>query len=97
MGLPGLAPLFSPVYGITEENSPLSGSGFTIFNTNPTPFPGDTNAPMSQDNIAHEGCRRVTAAVEQMKEFFKPDGKIIQTCSGSCDPGSGYVPWAPFP
>jgi hypothetical protein len=97
MGLPGLAPLVSPVYGITEESSPLSGSGFTIFNTNPTPLPGDTNAPMSQDNIAHEGCRRVVAAVEQMKTFFKPDGQIVQTCSGSCDPGSDYVTWAPFP
>lgn len=97
MGLPGLAPLVSPVYGITEESSPLSGSGFTIFNTNPTPLPGDTNVPMSQDNIAHEGCRRVVAAVEQMKEFLKPDGKIVQTCSGQCNPGSGYVPWAPLP
>lgn len=97
MGLPGLAPLVSPVYGITEENSPLSGSGFTIFNTNPTPLPGDTNVPMSQDNIAHEGCRRLVGAVEQMKEFFKPDGKIVQTCNGSCDPGSDYVPWSPLP
>ncbi|MDD5223927.1 MAG: hypothetical protein PHE84_08040 [bacterium] len=97
MGLPGLAPLVSPVYGITEANSPLSGSGFTIFNTTPTPLPGDTNAPMSQDNIAHEGCRRVTAAVEQMKAFFKEDGQVVQTCSGQCNPGSGYVPWAPFP
>jgi hypothetical protein len=97
MGLPGLAPLVSPVYGITEAASPLSGSGFTIFNTNPTPMPGDTNVPMNSDNIAHEGCRRLIGAVEQMKEFFKPDGRVVQTCDGACDPGSDYVPWAPLP
>ena len=40
---------------------------------------------------------QIQAAVDQMAEFLREDGTIVQTCQGSCDPGSGYVPWSPVP
>jgi hypothetical protein len=97
MGLQGLAPLVHPIYGVPEAPPPMPGSGYVLYDTQPEPLPEPVNLPASHNNIAHEACRRIQAAVDQMAGFLRADGSIMQTCQGSCDPGSGYVPWSPVP
>ncbi|UJR81098.1 hypothetical protein [Sandaracinus amylolyticus] len=38
------------------------------------------------DNPAHSGVRESPAAVEQIDLFLRPDGTVVQTCDGVCDP-----------
>ena len=38
------------------------------------------------DNTTHEGVRRSPAAQHQLDMFFHPDGMVVQTCDGPCDP-----------
>lgn len=39
------------------------------------------------DNAAHGSVRETAAAVEQIDHFMRPDGVVVQTCDGVCDPG----------
>ncbi len=84
MGLKGLAPMVYPVYGITEEPGPIEGSAYTQWFVVPDaiPFPDETKNIPPQPNDAHEAIRRLPELIEQLNLFFRPDGKIYQTCPG---------------
>jgi len=97
MGLQGLAPLVRPVYGVPDAPSPMPGSGLALYDAHPWPLPAPVNVPPGRNNAAHEACRRIQAAVDQMAAFLAAGGAIVQTCRGPCDPGSGTVPWSPVP
>jgi hypothetical protein len=100
MGIPGLKPLVYPVFGIEEVEGPIDGSALTQWNPMNMkniqiedkilpecgPYPPEGNIALAHDNCAHEAIRRLPALRRQLKEFLKPDGKIVQTCDGVCDP-----------
>jgi len=50
------------------------------------PLAGDQATPASSSNDAHEGVRRLPAAIEQLDRFFAPDGRVEHTCDEICDP-----------
>jgi len=83
LGIPGLAPLVEPVFGITEANGPLSGLVYTQWDVKPTPLPPASDV-RPDDNQAHEAVRRLPAAIEQMRRFLRPDGQVENTCGGAC-------------
>lgn len=100
MEIPVLKPPVYPVFGLEEVEGPIDGSALTQWNPMGMkniqieekileecgPYPPEENTALVQDNCAHEAIRRLSALRKQLKEFFKPDGKIVQTCEGICDP-----------
>lgn len=99
MGIPALKPLVYPIFGIEEIETPLE-SALTQWNPMGIKnqqvgdmfieecgeYPPEGNTSLINDNCSHEAIRRLPALRRQLKEFFKPDGKILQTCDGICDP-----------
>ncbi|MHB8419769.1 MAG: alpha/beta hydrolase [Myxococcales bacterium] len=90
VGAVGLAPLVTPVYGLSSQPGPLSGIVYTQWDVQPTPLPSSSDVP-PQDNAAHEACRRLPQSIQQSIDFLQPAGQIVQTCSGPCQfpPGTG--------
>ena len=82
IGLAGLD-LVEPVFGVTEQASPLA-SAYTQWDVTATPLPPAANIPAPMDNGAHEAVRRLVPLESQLRAFFAPDGNVIQTCSGPC-------------
>jgi hypothetical protein len=76
-GLPGLD---------APRGAPLAGSALVIYDIPGTPaLPLGTRDP-GDETPAHEGVRRAAAAIEQIDRFHRPDGVVVQTCDGVCDP-----------
>jgi hypothetical protein len=80
---------FTP-YGLTAlsaaKGAKLADDALVIFDIPGTPtLPLGTRDP-GGDNPAHEGVRRAAAAIEQIDRFMRPDGAVVQTCDGVCDP-----------
>jgi hypothetical protein len=84
MGIPLLDPPLLPVWGIPVQPGPLD-SAYVYYDTGVEPTPSGNN-PDEQDNGAHDSARNIDAAVEQMDAFWRPDGHVIATCDGPCDP-----------
>jgi hypothetical protein len=82
LGIPGTN-LEQPVYAVDELPSPLD-SAYTQWDVHPMPVPPDVNLPPPSDNGAHEAIRQLAPLVEQLRQFFKPDGRVVQTCNGPC-------------
>jgi hypothetical protein len=82
LGIPGTN-LEMPVYAVDEQPSPLD-SAYTQWDVHPMPVPPDVNLPPASDNGAHEAIRRLDPLIEQLRAFFKPDGRVVQTCNGPC-------------
>ncbi|MCU1282510.1 MAG: hypothetical protein JWM53_6056 [bacterium] len=82
LGIPGTN-LEQPVYAVDEQPAPLD-SAYTQWDVQPMPVPLDVNLPPAMDNGAHEAIRRLDPLVQQLQAFFKPDGRVVQTCSGVC-------------
>lgn len=85
MGIPGLAPGVHAVPGVEEKTGPLD-SGYVQYDVHPSPQPPENNVPPPTDNPAHGAVRKLEACLRQIEAFLKPDGRVIQTCSGPCDP-----------
>ncbi|MGZ3441065.1 MAG: hypothetical protein ACXVDD_16190, partial [Polyangia bacterium] len=82
LGIPGTN-LEQPVFAVDELAAPLD-SAYTQWDVHPMPVPPDVDLPPSADNGAHEAIRRLDPLVEQLRAFFKPDGRVVQTCNGTC-------------
>ncbi|MBI5160956.1 MAG: hypothetical protein HY996_06040 [Micrococcales bacterium] len=84
IGLPLLAPSVREVWGLDPEDGPLD-SALSVWDTgDPIDNPvGNVPAP---DNEAHGAIRRLPALIEQLRRFFRPDGRVEHTCDGPCDP-----------
>ena len=49
------------------------------------PVPPDVDMPPPMDNGAHEAIRALLdRSSQQLRAFFKPDGQVVQTCTGLC-------------
>jgi hypothetical protein len=82
LGLPG-SNLEFPVYGVDVAAAPLD-SAYPQWDVHPMPVPPDVDLPPPDDNGAHEAIRRLPLLIEQLRAFMKPDGVVVQTCSGPC-------------
>ncbi len=75
-----------PVFGVTEQDYPYSGSGIVLVDAG-NPWPGLGNLPPKDDKGDPHGKPRKMAWIqEQMFHFFKT-GEIIDVCGGDgCTP-----------
>lgn len=85
LGVPLLAEASaeSPSY-LTSVASPALGSALTVHDLGVVR--NDVAIPATEANIVHEGVRRLHAAMEQANDFLRPDGVVVNKCSGVCDP-----------
>jgi hypothetical protein len=91
MGLPYVTPAAFTPWGLDTVEAAmgevLGESALAIFAIPGTPvLPLGTRDPGKEENPAHEGVRRSPAAIEQIDLFLRPDGHVVQTCDGVCDP-----------
>ena len=88
IGIPQLQPEVEAVYGLTGKSGPLD-SGFTQWDTHPPSVPPPENTPPpkpDEEDSAHDRVRHMANWRNQLKGFFKADGKVVNVCSGTCDP-----------
>jgi hypothetical protein len=84
MGLKALSPLVETVYGVEQAAAALD-SAYAQWDTLPPVVPPETNTPAEKPDdavSAHKVLRVLDTCVAQMEAYFKPDGKVVQTCSG---------------
>jgi hypothetical protein len=86
MGVPSLQPAPRPIAGLDEVAPPHEGSALAEYDFGVDPLPAIRATPPAQENPVHEGLRRLDAAHRQIDAFFQPEGLVVQTCDGVCDP-----------
>jgi len=84
MGIPQLAPAAQPLWGIPNEEGPLS-SALVYFDFGAAPLPLGNQAP-EDDNGTHGDQRYADGSRAQINAFFHEGGLIEQFCEGPCDP-----------
>ncbi|MFT7624096.1 MAG: hypothetical protein ACI9WU_003282 [Myxococcota bacterium] len=86
LNIPLLTPTPEAVAGLETTTTPQNAAYVEADFGVPSPRPGDLALPPQADNEVHEALRRTTAARAQLDGFLKPDGVIVHTCEGACDP-----------
>jgi hypothetical protein len=78
----------SPIdpWGLEAVTTPHQGSALTIFDTGQDPSFYAKAMPPDVDNPVHGDVRKIEAAIEEMDQFLKPTGVVMQGCDGPCDP-----------
>jgi len=86
VGAKNLAPVNRSIFGIEEATGPLTGSAMTEFSFG-LPDAPKTNTPTQgpEADDPHDKVRVLDAAYSQTNDFFRT-GKIVPSCTGSCDP-----------
>jgi len=84
MGLSQLAPASSSIWGIPDQEGPLS-SALVYFDIAAEP-PPPGNQPAEDDNGTHGEQRYLDGSRLQINAFFQPGGMIENYCDGPCDP-----------
>lgn len=83
-GLPLMTPSVIDPYGLATIAGPAD-SALTVY-----ALPGiDPIAPGPHDpgmSETHNGVRTLPAALLQLDAFLRPDGEVIHSCDGACDP-----------
>ena len=85
LGLKLLQPSPRTLAGFEPAESPLEGSAMVEFDfgiEDPNAIPEG----FTFDNGVHNKVRRLPSAIEQLNLFFQPQGPIVHTCEGPCDP-----------
>ena len=83
IGVPGVG-LVQQVPGITEAAGPVD-SAYTQWDRHIEPKPPTTNVPAPSDNGAHNAIQAIPQLLDQIRMFFRPDGRVVNTCGGPCD------------
>jgi hypothetical protein len=85
LGLPVLseASAFVPL-DMASVAPPTDGSALTLYDFGIVPEVQAVAA--SEGNQVHDSVRRTTASKTQVSTFLRPDGPIVNACSGVCDP-----------
>ena len=87
IGLPLLLPTPRQIPGLRTVEAPTSGSALVELAFGyPEPVPGTLPIFPAEGNGAHEGVRRSASGIRQIDAFFHPNGQILHTCDGVCDP-----------
>lgn len=84
MGVPLLTPSVKDVWGMTGDDGPVD-SALSVWDIE-DPIQNPTGNVPAPDNEAHGAIRRLPALIEQIRRFFRPDGRVEHTCDGVCDP-----------
>lgn len=85
LGVNLLEPSPREIWGVPSVTSPqTSGSSITLFDFGVTP--NDLAVAPIDANPVHEGVRRSQGSKDQVDAFLRPDGQLVQACSGVCDP-----------
>lgn len=84
LGIPQLAPVVRPRWGIAEVGAPHGGSALVESDGGYPETPRTNTAP--PPNGGHEGLRALPAMQAQIDAFLRPDGRVEQFCAGPCDP-----------
>jgi hypothetical protein len=82
MGLPLLETPVETVYGVEVKAGPLD-SAYTQWDVHGDDL-SNGNIPPPVDNEVHGAIRKLPALVEQLRQFFRPDGQVVHTCTGAC-------------
>ena len=80
-----LQPAPRPVWGLKKVKAPLEGSAMMEFDFE-VPDPAPTARPPQGPNKVHDALRHLEAALSQWAAFLRPNGKVVQTCDGPCNP-----------
>jgi len=89
-GLPLITPSPRSIFGLKTIRAPLpdgaanTAGALFVYDESATPGPAG-NLPPAVDNGTHEGFRELDAYKRQVGEFIE-SGKLVQVCSGACDP-----------
>lgn len=90
LGLSHLLPAPRDIADLPASSGPLD-SALVEFDFHLTgEIPGTYASPpltsVAEESPVHEGVRRLAAAQDMIDHFFWPDGQIVNTCDGACDP-----------
>ena len=85
LGIPYLTPAPREIAGLSSVGAPTD-SALVEFDFGIDPPPGLKAIPPVDGTPVHEAVRRLDATQAQLDAFFRPDGSVIQTCDGVCDP-----------
>ncbi len=88
LGIPALIPAVQEVHGLVQKSGPLS-SAYVQWETHQIQKPPGTNvtAPsLAKEESAHLIVRTLDSNIRQIEAFLKPDGQVVHTCDGPCDP-----------
>jgi hypothetical protein len=85
LGVHLLEPSPKEIWGIDGVMSPQkTGSSITLFDFGVTP--NDLAVAPLDQNPVHEGVRRSQGSKDQVDRFLRPQGDLVQACTGVCDP-----------
>lgn len=84
LGLPLLTPAPRPVYGLVGKAGPLP-SALVEFDMGYKPL-DKLGIGADGGNPVHNGQRGLKASMNQVDQFLRPGGMVVQTCDGVCDP-----------
>lgn len=90
LGLAHLEPAPRSILALPTGEGPLSSAlvefDFNLEGVLPGTFAMPSSGNVADESPVHEGVRRLDAAIRQIDSFFHPDGEIVHTCDGPCDP-----------
>lgn len=87
LGVGLIQPAARPIFGLELVIPPADASALVEFDFHhPDPLPGTDAVIPFEDNGVHEAVRRLPAAIRQLDAFWRPAGRVEQTCDGACDP-----------
>jgi hypothetical protein len=84
LGIPVLSPTPRSIWGVPELPEPLE-SAAVYFDLHGTPPPETNELPEAVNNV-HNDQRNLDVAMAQIDAFLRPDGAVVSTCDGACDP-----------
>ena len=84
LGLPLLTPAPRPVFGLVGKAGPLAAA-LVEFDMGYKPL-DKLGIGADGGNPVHNGQRGLKASMNQVDQFLRPNGQVVQTCDGVCDP-----------
>jgi len=86
LGIPLLSPAPRELPGLSSVTAPHDGSALVEFDFGIDPDPTLEWGIPGGNTAAHEGVRRLPAAMRQIDLFLREGGRVEATCDGVCDP-----------
>ncbi|MDF1566318.1 MAG: hypothetical protein P1V51_25020 [Deltaproteobacteria bacterium] len=84
-GLPLLEPPLEEPWGFERVSPPHDGSAYVTYDLGDPAVPAGS-APPEVDGGVHGDLRKQATHMAQLDAFLRPDGVVINPCSGPCDP-----------
>jgi hypothetical protein len=84
-GIPLMQPSVAAPFGLVDTMAPAS-SALTVYRLpGVARIPPGTHDP-GPDTPTHNGVRAIDSVLSQLDAFLRPDGMVIDACTGPCDP-----------